>query len=46
MWIKLHNWDLNNSHVSPDILTINILKGMRWTKHVASTGRIQIISKL
>jgi hypothetical protein len=37
-WRKLHNEDLNDLYVSPDIIRVIKWKRMRWAGHVARRG--------
>ena len=37
-WRKLHNWELNGRYSSPNIRVMKSRR-MRWTEHVARTGK-------
>ena len=36
---KLHNEELNDMYCSQNIIGVNKLRRMRWTGHVAHTGK-------
>jgi hypothetical protein len=38
-WIKLHNEELHNLYSSPSIIRMSKSKRIRWTVHVAYTGK-------
>ena len=42
-WRKLHNEELKNFNSSPDIFRMIKQRQMRWTRHVAPTGKIKHI---
>ena len=37
-WIKLHNEDLNDLYVLPNILWVIKSRRMRWAEHIVRTG--------
>jgi hypothetical protein len=37
-WRKLHNVELHNLYVSPNIVRVIKAKGMRWAGHIALMG--------
>jgi len=41
-WRKLHNEELNDLCCSPDIVRVIKSRRMRWAKHVARMGRIEV----
>jgi hypothetical protein len=39
-WRRLHNEELHNLYVSPNIIRVIKLSGIGWTRHVADMGEM------
>jgi hypothetical protein len=41
-WRKVHNEELHNLHSSPSVIRMTKLRRMRWAKHVARLGEMNV----
>jgi hypothetical protein len=45
-WRRLHNQELHNLYASPNIVRVIKSRRMRWTVHVARTGKMKIAQSI
>jgi hypothetical protein len=45
-WRSLHNEELHNVYVSPNIISVIKSRRMRWVQHVACTGEMNYVCQI